>query len=160
MDEIYSKYSSIIYKYLQGLTKNKELAEELLQETFYSAILHYDKLKNDNDKILNWLYIIAKNKWKDYLKKKSKIKQIPLDENLIEEYSFENENEIELNDEKKRLNEKINKLNPISKKVILMKINTELTFKEIGEILGKNESWAKTIYYRANNKLRKEMKDG
>ena len=75
MDEIYSKYSSIIYKYLLGLTKNKELAEELLQETFYSAILHYDKLKNDNDKILNWLYIIAKNKWKDYLKKKSKINQ-------------------------------------------------------------------------------------
>ena len=158
MDEIYSKYSSIIYKYLLGLTKNKELAEELLQETFYSAILHYDKLKNDNDKILNWLYIIAKNKWKDYLKKKSKIKQIPLNENLIEEYSYENE--VELNDEKKRLYEKINKLNPISKNVILMKINTELTFKEIGEILGKNESWAKTIYYRANNKLREEMKDG
>ncbi len=158
MDEIYSKYSSIIYKYLLGLSKNKELAEELMQETFYSAILHYDKLKNDNDKILNWLYIIAKNKWKDYLKKKSKIKQIPLDENLIEEYSYENE--VELNDEKKRLYEKINKLNPISKKVILMKINTELTFKEIGEILGKNESWAKTIYYRANNKLREEMKDG
>lgn len=158
MDEIYSKYSSIIYKYLLGLTKNKELAEELMQETFYSAILHYDKLKNDNDKILNWLYIIAKNKWKDYLKKKSKIKQIPLNENLIEEYSYENE--VELNDEKKRLYEKINKLNPISKNVILMKINTELTFKEIGKILGKNESWAKTIYYRANNKLREEMKDG
>ena len=158
MDEIYSKYSSIIYKYLLGLSKNKELAEELMQETFYSAILHYDKLKNDNDKILNWLYIIAKNKWKDYLKKKSKIKQIPLNENLIEEYSYENE--VELNDEKKRLYEKINKLNPISKNVILMKINTELTFKEIGEILGKNESWAKTIYYRANNKLREEMKDG
>ncbi len=158
MDEIYSKYSSIIYKYLLGLTKNKELAEELLQETFYSAILHYDKLKNDNDKILNWLYIIAKNKWKDYLKKKSKIKQIPLNENLIEEYSYENE--VELNDATQRLYEKINNLNPISKKVILMKINTELTFKEIGEILGKNESWAKTIYYRANNKLREEMKDG
>ena len=158
MDEIYSKYSSIIYKYLLGLSKNKELAEELMQETFYSAILHYDKLKNDNDKILNWLYIIAKNKWKDYMKKKSKIKKIPLNKNLIEEYSYENE--VELNDEKKRLYEKINKLNPISKKVILMKINTELTFKEIGEILGKNESWAKTIYYRANNKLREEMKDG
>ena len=107
--------------------------------------------------ICTHLQKIEENK-KDYLKKKSKIKQIPLNENLIEEYSYENE--VELNDEKKRLYEKINKLNPISKNVILMKINTELTFKEIGEILGKNESWAKTIYYRANNKLREEMKDG
>ena len=39
-----------------------------------------------------------------------------------------------------------------------MKINTELTFKEIGEILGKNESWAKTIYYRASIKLKEELK--
>lgn len=112
----------------------------------------------ENDKILNWLYIIAKNKWKDYLKKENRIKKIPLDENLIEEYSFENE--IEMNDNKKRLYENINKLNSIAKKVILMKINTELTFKEIGEILGKDESWAKTIYYRARIKLKEELKSG
>ena len=157
MDEIYDKYSSIIYKYLLGLTKNQELSEELLQETFYSAILHYNKLK-ETDKILNWLYIIAKNKWKDYLKKEKRIRKVPLDENLIEEYSLEKE--IEMNDDKKRLYEKINKLNSISKKVILMKINTELTFKEIGEILGKDESWAKTIYYRASIKLKEELKSG
>ena len=92
----------------------------------------------------------------NYLKKENKIRKIPLDENLIEEYSFENE--VEINDTKKRLYEKINKLNSVSKKVILMKINTELTFKEIGEILGKNESWAKTIYYRASIKLKEELK--
>lgn len=40
MDEIYDKYSTIIYKYLLGLTKKQEIAEELLQETFYSAILY------------------------------------------------------------------------------------------------------------------------
>ena len=157
MDEIYEKYSYIIYKYLLGIKKNQELSEELLQETFYSAILHYNILK-ENDKILNWLYIIAKNKWKDYLKKENRIKKIPLDENLIEEYSFENE--IEMNDNKKRLYENINKLNSIAKKVILMKINTELTFKEIGEILGKDETWAKTIYYRARIKLKEELKSG
>ena len=63
-----------------------------------------------------------------------------------------------MNDAKKRLYEKINQLSPISRRVILMKINTELTFKEIGEILGKNESWAKTIYYRASIKLKEELK--
>ena len=157
MEEIYKEYSKKIYSYLLSLTNNPDIAEELLQETFYSAILHYNILK-ENDKILNWLYIIAKNKWKDYLKKENRIKKIPLDENLIEEYSFENE--IEMNDNKKRLYENINKLNSIAKKVILMKINTELTFKEIGEILGKDESWAKTIYYRARIKLKEELKSG
>ena len=57
MDEIYDKYSSIIYKYLLGLTKNQELSEELLQETFYSAILHYNKLKEADKIFSEELYI-------------------------------------------------------------------------------------------------------
>ena len=38
MDEIYNEYSKFVYKYLLALTNNKDLSEELMQETFYSAI--------------------------------------------------------------------------------------------------------------------------
>ena len=38
MKEIYEEYSKIIYNYLLSMTNNTEIAEELLQETFYSAV--------------------------------------------------------------------------------------------------------------------------
>ena len=38
MEEIYVEYSKCVFKYLFSLTNNYEVAEELLQETFYSAI--------------------------------------------------------------------------------------------------------------------------
>ena len=64
------------------LTKDIELSEELTQETFYTAIKKINTLKN-KESIRTWLYQIAKNKWKDYLKKNKK-SNIDLDENDLE----------------------------------------------------------------------------
>ena len=64
------------------LTNDIELSEELTQETFYTAIKKINTL-NKKESIRTWLYQIAKNKWKDYLKKNKKA-NIDLDENTIE----------------------------------------------------------------------------
>lgn len=69
MNDIYQEYSKAIYNYLLSLTKNQSIAEELLQETFYSAIKNISKFKKESS-LKTWLYKIAKNKWNDYCKKK------------------------------------------------------------------------------------------
>ncbi len=71
MKEIYEECSKTIYKYLLTLTNNVEIAEELLQETFYSAVKNINKFRGDSN-IKNWLYKIAKNKYIDYYKKNKK----------------------------------------------------------------------------------------
>ena len=38
MEEIYKKYSRLVYNYLYKLTNNTEISEELTQETFCNAI--------------------------------------------------------------------------------------------------------------------------
>ena len=45
MQEIYKRYSIIVYRYLYSLTKNRALSEELMQETFYDAIKGINKFK-------------------------------------------------------------------------------------------------------------------
>ena len=87
MEEIYEKYSKLVYNYLYRLTNNIELSEELMQETFYSAIKGLNKFKGEC-KVSVWLCQIAKNKWKYYLKKNKKIHETALDaimENLLVE---------------------------------------------------------------------------
>ena len=41
------------------------------------------------------------------------------------------------------------------KDVMMLRLSGELSFREIGEILGKSENWARVTYYRAKNKLMK-----
>ena len=62
IEKIYEEYSKIVYKYLFCLTNNKDISEELTQETFYKAILKIDTFKG-KCKMSVWLCQIARNLW-------------------------------------------------------------------------------------------------
>ena len=40
-----------------------------------------------------------------------------------------------------------------------MRLTGEFSFAEIGEILGRNENWARTTFYRAKLKIMERMED-
>lgn len=152
-EDIYVSYFDVVYKYLYSLTKNKELSEDLTQDTFFKAIMKIDTFKNKS-KLSTWLCQIAKNLWYDELKKQNR--KIDIDEG-IDLYNLENT--VILNEEKYELRGKINKLDPITREVMCLRIYGELSFSEIGIIKGKTENWARVTFYRGKNKLKKNNFD-
>lgn len=44
------------------------------------------------------------------------------------------------------------------KDVLMLRLLGDLSFREIGEILGKNENWARVIFYRGKQIIGKELK--
>ena len=60
MEEVYRQYARVVYRYLLGLTRDEDLAEELTQETFYHAVrtsTRYD----GSSQVSTWLCGSAKN---------------------------------------------------------------------------------------------------
>ena len=160
MEEIYEKYSAIVYNYLCGLTHNIELSKELTQETFYSAIKGIQNFKNECS-INVWLCQIAKNKFKDYLIKSKKLKFMPFDDNVEIPLVEDNvESLINEKDEIIQLYKKIHKLDEKTREVFYLRIKGELSFKQIGEILDKSEEWARITFYRGKIKLKEDFKNG
>ena len=43
------------------------------------------------------------------------------------------------------------------REVFMLRVFGELSFKEIADVCGKSESWAKVTFYRSKNKLIEEM---
>lgn len=159
MEEIYKKYSQKIYKYLYGLTNDIELSQELMQETFYSAIKSINKFEG-NCKISVWLYEIAKNKWKDYLRKNSRKKTVLFNNSEeIEKIAFEYELLEQLSTKSEMLNlyKAIHNLDEEVREVFYLRIKGDLSFKEIAEITGKSEEWARVTFYRGKLKLKEEL---
>ena len=157
MEEIYIKYSRLVYNYLYRLTNNVELSEELTQETFYSAIKGIKNFKNKSN-ISVWLCQIAKNEWKDYLKKSKKIKTVPIDDRL--EYvdtEYNIEDNLLTKEEKINFYKKVHKLDSNTKEVIYLRINCEFSFKEIANIFEKSEEWARITFHRGKIKLKEEF---
>lgn len=157
VDEIIKEYSNHIYKYLLYLTHNYDIAEELTQETMYKAIINFNQLKN-RDKVEMWLCRIAKNLWFQELNKRKRYTVI--ENKDLEKIPISNEMEENLiqKDYKNKIYSKIEKLDEIEQQIIYLRLNADLKFKEIGEMFGKNENWARVSFYRAKQQIVKEVK--
>ena len=157
MEEIYKEYSKIVYSYLLSLTCNAEIAEELMQETFYNAVKNINKFRNESS-IKTWLCRIAKNKWIDYLKKSNRSNEIAIDE-IEEKFIFVNSFEEEFSEKENVIDlyKRIHNLDEKTREVIYLRIRADLSFKEIGEIMGETENWARVTFYRAKVKLKEEL---
>ena len=153
IEQIYEEYFETVNKYLFCLTHNNDISEELTQETFYKAVKKIDTYKG-NCKMSVWLCQIAKNLWYNELKKNKRmdlknaeeLEYLKSDENL--------ENDYILKEDKINLYKKIQTLDEQTREVIYLRITGELSFKEIGDILNKTETWARVTFYRGKQKLK------
>jgi RNA polymerase sigma-70 factor (ECF subfamily) len=64
---LYAEFGPRIYSYLRRLTQDAALAEELTQDTFLRALEHLQTFRGDGS-VSNWLYRIATNLFRDYLR--------------------------------------------------------------------------------------------
>ena len=105
-----------------------------------------------------WLCEIAKNTYYDELRKNKRLYKNENIENIVSEQNLESDY-IE-KEEKIKTYEKIDKLDENTRRVLYLRINSELSFKEIGEILGKTETWARVTFYRGKQKIKEGEENG
>ena len=158
MEEMFKKYSPMVFRYLKGLCGDEDLAEELMQETFYQAVKSIDRY-DGTCKPSTWLCQIAKHMWLRELKRGKRISDRQPDDSMFPAVSSAEEHAAE-RQEVLSLLQKIHCLSPEAREVVLLRINGDLSFKEIGEIImGHSESWARITFYRAKKKLKEMMND-
>lgn len=148
----YNNYGKKVYLYLISLCHDYDTAQELTQETFYQAIKHLKKYDGTST-VYTWLCSIAKNLW---LKELRRQKYHPIAE--ADEDISSDANTIEEQTETKEtlmfVLKRLHTLPEQEKEIILLRATGELSFREIGEVFGKTENWARVTYYRAKQKLK------
>ena len=154
MENIYNKYANSIKHYIFCITKDIGLAEDIMQEKFVVAINQINKFRGDCE-ISVWLFSIAKKILYKKTKKNSIYNMVPIDEfELADNISIEED--CINKDNKLKLFEALQKLDPNTREVMYLRLTGDLTFKEIGKILNRTESWTKVTFFRGKQKLIKE----
>lgn len=153
----YEEYYQTVLGFLLGITAgNFELSEELTQETFYRAAKNIGKFRGDS-KMSTWLCQIAKYTYYQYLDKQKRRREVPLEAVMDAAIEEEIERTYIDNETKLAIYKKIQQLGSPMKDVFMLRLSGELSFKEIGDILGKTENWARVTYYRGKQILGKEL---
>lgn len=158
MTELYEQNAKIVYHFLLSKCHNSTLAEDLTQETFLQAYKAIDRY-NGKCKVSVWLCQIAKHLWYQYLEKhKHEVLVETPDEHILSTNNTEKQvlSRYELKDVLKEMQALPDKI----REVMYIRIAGDLSFKEIGEIMGQSENWARVNFYRGKEMLLKgRMKD-
>lgn len=157
MESVYKEYAVVVYKFLMSLCYEEDLAEELTQETFYQAVQSSQRY-DGSCKISTWLCQIAKHLWYREVERRKKKRTSPLTEDVLSKNKLM-EDDLLLKEEKMELFRKVHVLDEVSKEIVLLRVTGAFSFREIGEIFGKNENWARVTYYRAKQKIMKGGED-
>ncbi|MBU8879155.1 RNA polymerase sigma factor SigX [Bacillus sp. FJAT-29790] len=162
-DELYRKYHHDVFQFLFYMVKNKELAEDLVQEVYIRVLKSYERFEGKSSE-KTWLFSIARNVAIDSFRKQKGWKQRILekfdwstqqvkDESPIPEEIAMQKEEIQL------IYQCLDQCTVDQRMVIVMRYIHELSITETAEALAWTESKVKTTQHRALKVLKKHMEE-
>lgn len=152
LDEIYRRHAATVYKFLLSLCRDAHAAEELTQETFYQAVRSIDRF-DGSCQVSTWLCQIAKHLFYQQLRKSRREEPLPEEEAALPPLPSAEE---EVLDQSGRLEllRRVHELPEPGREVMYLRSFGGLSFREIGEVLGRTETWARVTYYRCKERLK------
>lgn len=148
--EVMSMYKNQIFNYLALMMGNREVAEELTQDTFVKVYFKAKTLRTENIKA--WIYRIATNLGISEIRKR-KVRRIFSLENVSELHYSEVENPgqgIEIEETLHLIPEKY-------RIPLIMKEVDNFSFEEMSDILNKPVGTLKSLVFRGKEKVKKEL---
>lgn len=158
--ELFEQYYERVYFSAYFIIKDRELAQDIVQETFIKAFKHLHTIV-DEEKLGAWLSTIATRTAIDYVRKEKKWNEIVTDDVYINDKAVFQENATtgieELIIEKQQnelMIELIDCLKLEYKQVIILRYLHELSYEEISKQLNIKVNTVKSRTHRAKKQLK------
>lgn len=100
-----------------------------------------------------FLFLLSKTNNEDIAEELTQ-ETLSIDENILE---ITNKQEIDVRWEQKEILQLIHDMNEPVREVMYLRLISNLSFAEIGEIIGKTENWTRVTFFRGKQKIVKEI---
>jgi RNA polymerase sigma-70 factor (ECF subfamily) len=151
---LYEEYYDRIARYARVHIGDQTEAEDLAGEVFLKALDSLDSYQERGVPMQAWLFRIAHNLVVDHLRRKAKLKTVPI-ETIPLESNGDPMKLAERNIELERVNQAMTQLTREQREVLRLRLLGGLTSREVGDILQKKESAVREMQRAALEKLRK-----
>ena len=160
--ELVKKYQKPVHALVWRKIGDFHIAEEITQDTFLKAYQNLSTLK-EPQKFAGWLYVIAANYCKMWLRKKRLSTQsleatnsAKLEEATYSGYVIEENERTVAESQREVVKKLLAKLQESDRTVITLYYLGGMTYEEISEFLGVSVSAIKNRLYRARQRLKKD----
>jgi len=155
MGLLYQRYNRQLYGFIFHMTRNKEVSEDMVQNTFFK-MLKYRNGFTGYGEFKTWMYHVARNTLNDHFRK---VKRTPAHnslegfEELIPGEQFADE-QLEKQHDLKILDMAMKNLSEENRELLVLCRFQELKYNEIATILNITEGAVKVRVHRALNQLK------
>ncbi len=157
IEELYNTYFHDVYLYIRALSHSDDIAEEITQDTFFRAMKSIDRFKGDCD-IRVWLCQIAKNTFYTRCRQQARFSGDGIPETATDE-RISIEDAVADKEQAVRIHQILHGMDEPYKEVFTLRVFGELSFRQIGALFSKTESWARVTFHRAKLKMIDELEE-
>ena len=154
-DEVLCGEYNAVYRYVLSLCRDENLASDITQETFLKAMSTTKGFEGQSS-LYTWLCAIAKRIFLNKCKKQGR--------EVFEESYFEklysNESTEENVSEREavfNIHKILHEIKEPYKEVFSLRTFGQLSFRQIAQLYGRTESWARVTYHRAKLKIKEGL---
>lgn len=156
VDKYWDAYSNKLFNFLNNRIGNKEIARDLLQDTFHKALLNKEYLSEEVNNPEAWLMSVARNTLIDYTRKK---KEVHMDDfRMITSDEFTAENSRAIEGIAECLYELIEEYDKDERELLLSVFTKSMTQKEMAQYLDIPYSTLKSRIQKARNQILEDFR--
>lgn len=155
-EAVYEKHFQAVYRFLLSLCRDRHVAEELSQETFFRAMRNWQAYQGRCAPD-TWLCSIAKNAYFSYCRRQKRVVSGDIDALS----AGEADDAGDALEKREQMDEALRALHGLRepyKEVFTLRVFAALDYAQIAALFGKSESWARVTYYRAKGMVQDEMR--
>jgi len=141
------QYADGVFRFILKNIKNKEAARDIVQDAFTKMWEKHESVEGKKAK--SYLFTVAYHTMIDFIRRDKKFRgnDVEMEHQKATNYQYSDLQEV--------LNEALEILPKIQKSVLLLRDYEGYSYKEIGSIVGLNDSQVKVYIYRARLAMKK-----
>jgi RNA polymerase sigma-70 factor (ECF subfamily) len=155
--ELVDEYYQQIYLFMRRLGHDRQVSEDLTQESFFNAWHHIGQLK-DGKALNGWIYRIASNVSRLHWRKHKHKEVIGIEGIEMPNSGNDEPEKMEINEQLEHLRDTVERLPMKLRETIILHYMQQLTIAEATEAAGINQGTFKSRLNRALKILRKNIK--
>ena len=157
--EFYERYFRILWRYVYAFSApGRQHVEEIVSETFLTAMRSLDGLQPSGGSLSGWLITIARNKLHDLHRRERTRATQPLDAHpqaaVAADGDFDPGADLQRHEHRRQIAEVLDALAPDARQALEWKYLDHRSVREIAQRLARSEKSVESLLYRARQSFR------
>ncbi len=153
---LYEHFYDKIFRYVSFKTGNSNESEDIVEDVFLKMLESIGSFRWQGHPFSSWLFRIAHNLVVDHFRKRSRRKQVPLEDvaELVGSTSHDVDSRLDVKASLARVQDAMSELTALQREVLSLRFAAGLSVMETAQAMGKKENAVKALQHVAIKRLR------